>query len=123
MLKLTVFLHGRIAIALLVFSFILGVWGFYQFLRHRAVSGGYRSSFLMLAILTGIEDLAGLAVLAAGGRPHDWLHLVYGVFGIIFLPFIYVYTSRGGRDREAAFMSAASWIVLIAFARGFMTGR
>ena len=114
--------HGRLAIALIVFAFILGVWGLYQLIRYKAVSGGFRASFLMLAGLAGLQDLAGLLTLVSGGNLADKLHLIYGAFAILFLPFMFVYTSRGDRYREAAFLSASCWIVLVAFIRGLMTG-
>jgi hypothetical protein len=125
---LTSFLHQRLALALFAYALILGVWGSYRFLRYRQVTGAYRSSYLLMAGLTAVQSLAGVLAYAQGGRPREILHVVYGVFAIIFLPAIFVITQRGAeteqsRAREAALLAAASWIVLIAFARGFATGR
>ncbi|MGH7776989.1 MAG: hypothetical protein ACREPI_07415 [Candidatus Dormibacterales bacterium] len=122
MLDVLKVLHGRVAVALIVFAFILGVWSLFQLLRFHAVSGGFRASFVMLLALTGIQDVLGLLTWLSGGHMHDLLHIIYGIFGILFLPFMFVYTNRGGKYREAAFLSASCWIVLIAYGRGFMTG-
>jgi len=116
------FLHARLAIALLALAFVLAVWGSYGYLRQRAISGGFRSTYLLLAALTAFQGLAGLAAMAFGERPHYLLHLVYGVFATVFLPGVYAYTSRGARDREAVLLAAACWIVLVAYGRGYMTG-
>lgn len=117
-------IHGRFAIALLLFAALLGMWGGFQFLRHREVSGGFRSSFLLMAGLTAVQGLAGIGALVGGGRPRELLHVVYGAFAIVFLPGLYLYAGRGGRrDREAAFLVIGCWVVLIAYGRGFGTGR
>lgn len=125
---LTTFLHQRLALALFAYALILGAWGSYGFLRRRRVSGGYRSSYLLMSGLTAIQSLAGVLVYVQGGRPRETLHVVYGLFAIVFLPAIFVIAQRGPeaeqmRAREAALLAAASWIVLIAFARAFATGR
>lgn len=123
MASILTFLHVRLALSLVLFAIVLGIWGTYQFLRHRAVSGGFRSGFLLMAGLTAAQSLAGLAIYALGQRPGNALHVVYGIFAALFLPGLYFFTNRGRRDREAAFLAAACWIVLVAYARGITTGR
>jgi heme A synthase len=115
-------LHGRFGIALLLFAVVLGVWGTFGFLRHRSVSGGFRSSYLLMVGLTAVQGLLGLLSLTTF-RPHELLHVVYGAFAVLFLPSVYFYAGRGqNRPREAAFMAAACWVVAIAFGRGIITG-
>ncbi len=122
MVGILAFLHARLAIALIALALVLAVWGSYGYLRHRAVTGGFRSTYVLLAALTAFQGFVGLAVMAFGERPHYLLHLVYGVFAAVFLPGVYAYTSRGTRDREAVLLAAACWIVLVAYGRGYMTG-
>jgi hypothetical protein len=119
--SLLALLHNRLGIALLVFAAILGGWGTLQFLRRRAVSGGFRSSYLMMIGLTALQGVAGLISLSSF-RPHELLHVVYGAFAILFLPSVYFYAGRGDPPREAAFLAAACWVVAIAFGRGILTG-
>jgi hypothetical protein len=115
-------LHGRLAIALLLFAVVLGAWGTFGFLRHRSISGGFRSSYLLLIGLTALQGLLGLVSLTTY-RPHELLHVVYGAFAILFLPSVYFYAGRGDNlPREAAFLAAACWVVAIAFGRGIITG-
>jgi hypothetical protein len=117
------FVHARLALAAILFSILLGIWGAYQFIRYRQVSGGYRASFLILAALTAGQGLAGLGLLLIGARPRQLLHVVYGIFAVVFLPGIFTYATRGRRDREAAVLAAAAWVVLVAFLRGVTTAR
>jgi heme A synthase len=119
------FLHLRLALAVILFAILLGLWGTYQYFRHKAVSGGFRSAYLMLCGLTAVQALLGLGNLALGVNLHNRLHIVYGVFAVIFLPGLY-FSSVSGRaspGREAVILPAACWIVLVAFLRGWMTGQ
>jgi hypothetical protein len=116
-----VFLHSVGARALLIFAVALGVWGTYGYFRHAQVSGGFRSSYLIMAGLTAVQGVVGLGAFAVGGHP-KLLHIVYGVFAVIFLPGAYLWAHGGSRRREAVILAAAAWIVSIAYFRGIATG-
>jgi hypothetical protein len=120
--NLVVFLHGRLAIALILFASVLGLWGTFSLFRHRQVSGSYRASYVLLIGLTAVQGLAGVIALALGQRPGELLHIVYGIFAIAFLPGVYFFAARGSRAREAMLLAVASWVVAIAYGRGIITG-
>ncbi|TMC53819.1 MAG: hypothetical protein E6J20_05360 [Chloroflexi bacterium] len=117
------FLHGFGARVLLVYALVLGVWGTYHYFRNQRLSGGFRSGYLIMGGLTPLQGLIGIAAVIAGGTPREGLlHMVYGVFAVIFVPGAYLY-SRGGTDRrETLVLAAASWILAIAYFRGIATG-
>lgn len=118
-----VFLHGLGSRVLIVFAIVLGVWGAYHYFRTRELSGGFRSTYLILAVLVPIQGLLGLAALATGGQPAEGiLHMVYGVFATLFVPGAYLYARGSDKRREALILAGASWIVAIAFFRGIATG-
>jgi heme A synthase len=108
---------------LLLFSILLALWGSFYYFRNEKLSGGFRASYLLLAGVTVVQGLLGLAALIGGGSPREGiLHIVYGAFATLFLPGAYVY-SRGGTDRrEALVLAGAAWIVTIAYFRGIATG-
>ena len=114
--------HLVFARAVLIFAVVLGVWGTFQLARYRQVSGGFRSSYLLMIGLTILQGLLGGILFLAGNRPHELLHIVYGIFAVLFLPALYFYSERRDDLREAAFLAGACWIVAIAFARGILTG-
>ncbi len=114
--------HRISATALVVFSVLLGVWGAYGYFRHAQVSGGFRSSYLIMAGLTAFQGLFGLALLATGHPPSRLLHVVYGIFAVLFLPGAYLYAHGGSKRREAVVLAGAAWIVAIAYLRGISTG-
>ncbi|HEX7263723.1 MAG TPA: hypothetical protein VF383_06060 [Candidatus Dormibacteraeota bacterium] len=117
-----VFLHTFGARALIVFAVLLGIWGAYEYFRHAQVSGGFRSSYLLMAGLTALQGLFGLGLFVLGNRPHTLLHLVYGIFAVLFLPGAYLWAHGGSKRREAIILAAAAWIVAVAYFRGFATG-
>jgi hypothetical protein len=116
------FLHGLGARALIAYAVVLAIWGTYLYFRKAELSGGFRSSYLIMAGLTAIQGLLGLAAFALGGRPTTLLHLVYGAFAVLFLPGAYLYAHGGSRRREAVILAGAAWVVSIAYFRGIATG-
>jgi heme A synthase len=117
------FFHGLGARMLLAFAIVLGIWGAYHYFRSQKVSGGFRSTYMIMAGLTALQGLFGVAALAAGGSPsRGILHMVYGAFAVLFLPGAYVYSHGGTDRREALVLAGASWIVAIAYFRGLSTG-
>ena len=116
------FLHSYGARVLLIYAVVLAIWGTYLYFRKEQLSGGFRSSYLIMVGLTAIQGLVGLVALALGGRPNELLHIVYGVFAVIFLPGLYLYAQGGSHRREAVLLAGAAWIVSIAYLRGIATG-
>ena len=116
------FLHIVGANALVIFALALALWGTYLYFRRRAVSPGFRSSFVIMAGLTVVQGLAGAAIFVTGQHPTHLLHVVYGIFAAIFLPGVYLWAHGGSSQREAVILAGAAWVVSIAFLRGFATG-
>ena len=106
----------------MAFAVVLGLWGAYGYFRHAEITGGFRSSYLIMAGLTAVQGVVGLGLFAFGQRPHELLHIVYGIFAALFLPGAYLYAHGGSRRREAVVLAGAAWIVAIAYFRGIATG-
>ena len=76
-----------------------------------------------MAGLVPLQGLLGVAGLLAGNNPREGiLHMVYGVFAVLFLPGAFLYAQGGESRRETLILAGASWIVTIAFVRGISTG-
>ena len=116
-------LHRVGATVLLIYAVLLGLWGTYFYFRNRAVSGGFRSSYLIMAVIIPVQGLLGIGALIASGHPREGiLHMVYGVFAVIFVPGAYRYAQGSNVRRETLILAGAAWIVAIAFFRGIATG-
>ena len=115
--------HSLGSRVLLIFAVVLAVWGTFQYVRNQKISGGFRSSYLIMTALTPVQGLLGVAALLGGGSPHEGiLHMVYGAFAFLFLPGAYLYAHGGTDRRETLVLAGACWIVSIAFFRGMATG-
>ena len=122
MLQTLAFLHGLGARVLVVFAVVLGLWGAYLYFRRQRLSGGFRSTYLIMAGVVPLQGLLGVVALLAGGNARGGiLHFVYGVFATLFLPGAYAYSRGNDARREALILAGASWIVAIAFFRGIST--
>lgn len=116
-------IHGYLATVLLIFAVLLGLWGTFLYFRNQRVSGGFRSSYLIMAGVVVLQGLLGVGTLLLGGSPREGiLHMVYGAFAVLFLPGAYLYSHGGTQRRETLVMAGACWIVAIAFFRGISTG-
>ncbi len=116
------FVHRLGATVLIIYAIGLGLWGAYLYFRKEALTGSFRSSFLIMAGVTAVQGIAGLVILILGSRPNEILHVVYGAFAVLFLPGVYLYAQGGTKRREAVVLAGACWIVAIAYFRGFATG-
>jgi len=123
LLQTLAFLHSFGARVLVVFAILLGLWGAYHYFRNQSLSGGFRSTYLIMAGIVPVQGILGVAALFTGGSPREGiLHMVYGVFATLFVPGAYLYTRGNDARREALVLAGASWIVAIAFFRGISTG-
>ena len=123
MKDLLVFLHSYGARVLVLFAVLLALWGTVQYFRNRPLTGGFRSGFLIMAVVTAVQGVLGLSALLVGGDPKEGiLHMVYGVFAVLFLPGAYLYAHGGSQRRETVILAGACWIVTIAYVRGISTG-
>lgn len=115
-------LHCRVGLAVVFFSFALGVWGVLAFLRGLGVSGSYFGALVIGEILILAQALVGVALLLTGRFPLDGLHLLYGIVIPIAWGAVYVYTRGAQTHREMIIYGVMSFFVMGLAIRGIMTG-
>lgn len=115
-------LHCRVGLAVVFFSFALGVWGVLAFLRGLGVSGGYFGALVIGEILILAQALVGVALLLTGRFPLDGLHLLYGIVIPLAWAAVYVYTRGAQTHREMIIYAVMSFFVMGLAIRGIMTG-
>jgi heme A synthase len=93
-------LHQGLFRAGLLITLAVAGWGFFSWLRKQAASGGFRSTLVMTELLFVLQALVGIGLYLGGRRPHDTLHLLYGVLLIVTLPIAASYTSSHDKRRE-----------------------
>ncbi len=118
-------IHGALANTTWLFFLIVGVWGLYRAIRGLELDGSYLGAsvigvglFVVQGLLGGILYLEGLGAMLS--RPG--MHILYGAFGIVFLPFIYLVALRGDQSNRGQWVMAFATLFLFGIAlRGINT--
>jgi len=102
-------LHQGFTNTAVLFFLILGVWGFYRALRGRAVDGSYMGALVVAQVLLMVNIIVG-GILWLNGRASSMgrfdVHVLYGAFALIFLPFVYGVLLRGDDSNRAQWVWA-----------------
>lgn len=110
-------IHGALANTTWLFFLALGLWGLYRAIRGQAVNGSYIGAVAIGQILFFAQAILGGLLWFQGGNlamQRSGIHLLYGVFAVVFLPFIYMSVLRGDDTNRG------QWV--LAFATLFMFG-
>ena len=101
---------------------VLFLFGIGLFITRRDANRLYWGLLTVLQILLGIQLLAGLVLLAAGGR-EPLLHYLYGaVFPALVLVVCHVFTRGLEKPPYHLFFTIGSFVVFGLTARALMTG-
>ena len=101
MTAFALFLHDRLANAMLLFALLAGLWGLVAYLRGRGVSGSYWGVLAAAEVLFIAQGVVGVLVFMNGLRPARGIHWLYGFVAVLTLPAYYAF-SQGRDDRRAA---------------------
>jgi heme A synthase len=93
------FLHGRIATAMVLFTLVAGVYGLVEYFRKKPVSPNYWGVIVAGNLLALVQGGLGMWMALNGLQPARWVHILYGVVAVLWIPVIqFVNRSRGGRS-------------------------
>ncbi len=116
-------LHNVLSNATWMYFLGVGVWGGYRAFQGQGVDGGYFGAIAIGEFLFLAQGILGGLLYFAGGRTQDnGLHILYGLFNLILLPFVYGYT-RGDDSNRAQWIYMFSSLFLFGTAlRSIQTG-
>jgi heme A synthase len=114
-------LHGRIALALVLYYAAVGLWGVALAVRHVPLTPGYRGALIIGVGLGVIQALVGLFLVLSGQRPLDNLHFLYGASVILTLPLVASYLVDKKFSRPLAYGLASLFMAGLAI-RAITTG-
>jgi hypothetical protein len=75
-----------------------------------------------VTILVGMAAAGGLALLAGGRRPHEWLHLVYALLALALVPLADSLAAQGDPRRQALARLVGALVAAVVILRLFATG-
>jgi hypothetical protein len=89
-------IHIGLARAAVIFSLMIGVYGFWRYFRKEGVSQDYWGVLAAGELLYLAQAVVGVVMLVMGLRPSRWAHFLYGILSIITLPGAFAFMR--GRD-------------------------
>lgn len=120
------FIHKALSNTVWLFFLAMGIWGVWRAIRKQGVDGSYLGAcvigeglFYLQAILGSLLWLNGNS--ASLARPG--IHLLYGVFALVFPPFVYLVWLRGDDTNQAQWVMAFTMLFMFGIAlRSITTG-
>lgn len=118
-------IHGTLSNTIWLFFLVLGLWGLWRAIRGEGVDGSYLGAAAIGQILFVIQTVLGTILWLDGlsvGLQRPAIHALYGVFALVFLPFIYLSQLRGDDSNQAQWVLAFATLFLFGIAlRGIST--
>ena len=118
-------IHGALSNTAWLFFLIIGLWGLARAIRGQSVNGNYLGAAFVGQLIFVAQTILGVLLWIGGAsaniqRPE--IHLLYGVFALVFLPFIYLSVLRGDDTNRAQWVLAFTTLFLFGIAlRGIST--
>ncbi len=94
-------LHQTLATMGTFYSFVLGVWGLYLFLRRRGPDGSFNGALVIAQGIFVVEAILGVGLVLTGKQPTQDIHFLYGVSAFLTLPLAFTLT-RGRTDSRTS---------------------
>jgi hypothetical protein len=116
--------HSRFSNTIWLFFLVLGLWGLWRALRGQEMDSSYLGALVIGQILYIVQGLLGGLLYLNGlssnlSRPG--IHILYGVFAAVFLPFVYLSWLQGDTSNRGQWVMALSTLFLFGIALGGIT--
>ncbi len=112
-------IHSLLSNTIWLFFLVLGVWGVFRAIRQQGVDGSYLGAlvigqglYIVQGLLGGILWIGGLLPVVA--RP--FMHILYGAFALVFLPFVYLVWLRGDDSNRGQWVLGLATLFLFGIA-------
>jgi heme A synthase len=102
---IVVVVHSTLSNTVWLFFLALGLWGIYRAVRGQAVDGSYLGALAIGQALYIIQGILGGLLWLNGFLPNvgnPTMHILYGAFALVFLPFVYFVWLKGDDDSPQA---------------------
>ena len=118
-------IHSQLSNTIWLFFLILGGWGFFRAMRGQSVDGSYLGAVVIGQILYVVQAVLGFSMWFSDFDltvSRFDIHLLYGVFALVFLPFVYMVMLKGDDSNRGQWVLAFSTLFMFGIAlRGIST--
>ena len=101
--------HEGLSNASWMFFLIIGVWGTVRAVRGEAMDGAFLGSLVIGELIFVVQAVLGGVIwvtIGAATLDRPEVHLIYGIFALLFLPFIYFAILRGDDSNRGQWVMA-----------------
>jgi len=112
-------IHRALSNTAWLFFLILGLWGLLRAIRGGSVNSNYLGAAFIGQLIFVVQAALGATLWLMGGRgdmQRPEIHLLYGVFALVFLPFVYLSVLRGDDTNRAQWVLAFTTLFLFGIA-------
>ena len=118
-MELIITLHGGLSNTLWLFFLVVGLWGVVRAIRGLGVDGSYLGAMAIGQILYWLQGIFGVTLWASGfinsvAKPE--MHILYGAFSLVFLPFVYLVWLRGDDSNRGQWVMALATLFMFGIA-------
>ena len=116
-------IHRALSNTIWLFYLVLGLWGLFRAIRRQPVDGSYLGAMVVIQIVILVQGVLGGGLYLADLRPvRSGIHILYGIFAIVFLPGMFAYL-RGDDSNRAQWVYALATLFMFGVAlRSISTG-
>ena len=107
-------IHGFVATAVTIFTFIVTAYAAFLYFRKHELSSDFWGTVAIGEGLIVIQAVLGVILLIEGLFPAQWVHILYGVTAALTWPVLYTYT----RGKQPPAREALLWMIVSAFLFG-----
>lgn len=112
-------IHSVLSNTAWMFFLVLGLWGLFRAMRGMGVEGSYLAAAVIGQLIFVAQGILGGILWFGGGSvalQRPGIHALYGVFALVFLPFIFVSVLRGDTSNRAQWVLAFTTLFLFGIA-------
>jgi hypothetical protein len=114
-----IIIHSRLSQTVVLFFFFLGIWGLYRAIRGYSLDGSYMGALVIGQVLYVVQGIMGVILWATGnigGVARPEMHILYGAFALVFLPFVFLVWLKGDDSNQAQWVLAFTTLFLFGIA-------
>ncbi len=97
-MSIIISIHDSLSNTIWLFFLAIGLWGIIRAVRGMGVDGSYLGAMVIGQVLYWLQGLLGLTLWLSGlldAVTKQEMHLLYGAFALVFMPFVYLVWLRG----------------------------
>lgn len=117
-----VLVHSRFAVSVILYMFIVGVWGIGSYFKKTEVSGSYRGALFIGELMLVVQGILGVTLVISGYRPKEPLHFVYGGLSVFILPLLMNFVRVRPKHQGPLIYGIGTLFIMGLAIRAMMTG-